>query len=96
MRIRKKAPVTPANGNIENSYGTSQTNTYSQEYINGEVSNLIKLTKLWGCEELGNKDNTYDANNCEVGQSFFWSLNSRPSNTPIAAGRIYCFQGYGR
>ena len=34
MRIKKIAPVTPANGNIENSYGTSQTDTYSQEYIN--------------------------------------------------------------
>lgn len=34
MRIKKIAPVTPANGNIENSYGTSQTNGYSQEYLN--------------------------------------------------------------
>ena len=34
MRIKKIAPVTPANGNIKNSYGTSQTDTYSQEYIN--------------------------------------------------------------
>ena len=34
MRIKKIAPVTPANGNIRNSYGTSQTDTYSQEYIN--------------------------------------------------------------
>lgn len=33
-QIKKIAPVTPANGNIENSYGTSQENTYSQEYIN--------------------------------------------------------------
>ena len=33
-QIKKIAPVTPANGNIENSYGTSQTDTYSQEYIN--------------------------------------------------------------
>ena len=42
MRIKKIAPVTPANGNIENSYGTSQENTYSQEYINGitEYSNV--------------------------------------------------------
>ena len=37
MRIKKIAPVTPANGNIKNSYGTSQTDTYSQEYINGKV-----------------------------------------------------------
>lgn len=34
MRIKKIAPVTPANGNIENTYETSQTNGYSQEYIN--------------------------------------------------------------
>lgn len=37
MRIKKIAPVTPANGNIKNSYGTSQTDTYSQEYINGII-----------------------------------------------------------
>ena len=33
-QIKKIAPVTPPNGNIKNSYGTSQTDTYSQEYIN--------------------------------------------------------------
>ena len=34
MRIKKIAPVTPANGLLENTYGTSQTNGYAQEYIN--------------------------------------------------------------
>lgn len=34
MRIKKISPVTPANGNIENQYGTSQTNAYSEKYIN--------------------------------------------------------------
>lgn len=47
MRIKKIAPVTPANGNIENSYGTSQENTYSQEYINGAIndqsSNIVRI-----------------------------------------------------
>lgn len=43
MRIKKIAPVTPANGNIENSYGTSQENTYSQEYINDNLGNLNDL-----------------------------------------------------
>ena len=33
-QIKKIAPVTPANGNISNQYGTSQTDTYSQDYIN--------------------------------------------------------------
>ena len=33
-QIKKIAPVTPANGNIKNSYGNSQTDTYSQEYKN--------------------------------------------------------------
>ena len=37
MRIKKIAPVTPANGNIKNSYGTSQTDTYSQEYLNNST-----------------------------------------------------------
>ena len=46
MRIKKIAPVTPANGNIENSYGTSQTDTYSQEYIN----NIPKV--LWTNTDL--------------------------------------------
>ena len=48
MRIKKIAPTTPANGNIENSYGTSQTDTYSQEYINGKIndqsSNIINVS----------------------------------------------------
>ena len=47
MRIKKIAPTTPANGNIENSYGTSQTDTYSQEYINN-----IHLTELLGSTGL--------------------------------------------
>jgi hypothetical protein len=34
MRIKKISPTTPANGNIENQYGTSQTNAYSEEYAN--------------------------------------------------------------
>ena len=34
MRIKKISPTTPANGNIENTYGTSQTNAYSEEYSN--------------------------------------------------------------
>lgn len=34
-QIKKIAPVTPVNGNIKNTYGTSQTDTYAQEYING-------------------------------------------------------------
>ena len=37
MRIKKIAPVTPANGNIKNSYGTSQTDTYSQSYLNNYI-----------------------------------------------------------
>lgn len=34
MRIKKISPTTPANGNIENQYGTSQTNAYSEAYVN--------------------------------------------------------------
>lgn len=34
MRIKKISPTTTANGNIENQYGTSQTNAYSEEYSN--------------------------------------------------------------
>jgi hypothetical protein len=33
-KIKKISPTTPANGNIENQYGTSQTNAYSEEYSN--------------------------------------------------------------
>lgn len=56
--------------------------------------NTTKLS-LWGCEELGNKTSSFNANDCNVGQSFYWSVGNQPSNTPINAGRIYCFQGYG-
>lgn len=37
MRIKKISPTTPANGNIENQYGTSQTNAYSEAYINSAI-----------------------------------------------------------
>lgn len=43
-QIKKIAPVTPANGNIKNNYGTSQTDTYSQEYIN---NNNTICHKIW-------------------------------------------------
>ena len=56
--------------------------------------NTTKLS-LWGCEELGNKTSSFNANDCNVGQSFYWSVGNQPLNTPINAGRIYCFQGYG-
>lgn len=47
MRIKKISPRIPANGNIYNTYGTSQENTYSQEYINN-----IHLTELLGSTGL--------------------------------------------
>ena len=34
MRIKKIAPVTPANGILSNQYGTSNKDGYTQEYIN--------------------------------------------------------------
>lgn len=40
MRIKKISPTTPANGNIENQYGTSQTNAYSEEYINNKLNGI--------------------------------------------------------
>lgn len=62
MRIKKIAPVTPANGNIENSYGISQTDTYSQEYINGikgyELYNNASGTSL--NITLSDSANNYD------------------------------------
>lgn len=53
MRIKKIAPVTPANGNIKNSYGTSQTDTYSQEYIN-DVTYEIVTGNGWTMKKYGN------------------------------------------
>lgn len=38
-QIKKISPTTPANGNIENQYGTSQTNAYSEEYSNNTFAN---------------------------------------------------------
>ena len=51
MRIKKIAPETPANGNIENSYGTSQTDTYSQEYINGKTLGTSLYSNASGTHE---------------------------------------------
>lgn len=44
MRIKKISPTTPANGNIENQYGTSQTNAYSEEYVNSKLSEKLDAT----------------------------------------------------
>lgn len=44
MRIKKISPTTPANGNIENQYGTSQTNAYSEEYVNSKLAEKLDAT----------------------------------------------------
>ena len=41
MRIKKIAPVTPPNGLLENTYGTSQENGYTQEYINEKTYEIV-------------------------------------------------------
>ena len=49
MRIKKIAPVTPPNGLLENTYGTSQTNGYTQEYINNYIkSQEYNVNPLYG------------------------------------------------
>lgn len=50
-QIKKIAPVTPANGNIKNNYGTSQTDTYSQEYINGKTLGTSLYSNSSGTHE---------------------------------------------
>ena len=37
MRIKKIAPVTPANGILSNTYGASDKDGYTQEYINSKL-----------------------------------------------------------
>ena len=44
MRIKKISPTTPANGNIENEYGTSQTNAYSEAYVNSKLAEKLDAT----------------------------------------------------
>lgn len=44
MRIKKISPTTPSNGNIENQYGTSQTNAYSEEYVNSKLAEKLDAT----------------------------------------------------
>jgi len=46
MRIKKISPTTPANGNIENQYGTSQTNAYSEEYSNTTFATKTELASI--------------------------------------------------
>lgn len=70
MRIRKIAPVTPANGNIKNSYGTSQTNTYSQEYINGK----LKCTKIWEGTAYQVNDTMLLSEPLEVGKMYIFKF----------------------
>jgi hypothetical protein len=45
-QIKKIAPVTPANGNIENTYGTSQENTYAQSYINTALNSKLDSSTI--------------------------------------------------
>lgn len=60
MRIKKISPTTPANGNIENQYGTSQTNAYSQAYINNATApNSTKWNNLINDKATENNTDTW-------------------------------------
>lgn len=57
MRIKKISPTTPANGNIENQYGTSQTNAYSEEYSNTTFATKdVATTSADGLMSASDKD----------------------------------------
>ena len=57
MRIKKISPTTPANGNIENSYGTSQTNAYSEAYANTTFATKdVATTSANGLMSASDKD----------------------------------------
>lgn len=62
MRIKKIAPVTPANGLLENTYGTSQENGYTQEYINN-LNTITNGTGTINSNYIGNTErNNYYKN----------------------------------
>lgn len=52
MRIRKTGPITPPNrGNIVNEYTTSNTDSYSSDYINtmiGDVEAILETLTTGG------------------------------------------------
>ena len=50
--------------------------------------------KYLGCMNLGAVDQNFDLNNLGVGETCYWDLNNQPANSPVSAGRTYCFQGY--
>ena len=56
-QIKKIAPVTPPNGLLENTYGTSQENGYSQAYINKftDYSTTEQVIGKWGSKPLYRK-----------------------------------------
>lgn len=57
MRIKKISPTTPANGNIENQYGTSQTNAYSEAYANTTFATKdVATTSANGLMSASDKD----------------------------------------
>lgn len=76
-QIKKIAPVTPANGNIKNSYGTSQTDTYSQEYLNRS----FMVAKLSSDYTISNTNTNEEIKNFE-------SYNSLGSKFSISNGVI--------
>ena len=92
MRIKKISPTTPANGNIENQYGTSQTNAYSEEYANTTFATKdVATTSANGL--MSSTDKTKLTNNLnypnatEVNTGITW-FGSKPLYRKIVTGTI--------
>lgn len=101
MRIKKISPITPANGNIENQYGTSQTNAYSEAYVNNAIP--TKTSDLTNDSNFATTDVATTSANGLMSSSDKSDLDnlSTYTNVPISidsnftATRVFC-RKYGK
>lgn len=90
MRIKKISPTTPANGNIENQYGTSQTNAYSEAYANTTFATKDVATTsangLMSASDKAKLDNgeVYSTTETKIGTFLGKPLYRKVDNTSVS------------
>lgn len=76
------------------------TNTPLYDVNLNKIENELKVlddnSKFLTCTNLGIKNNTFDLDNLNPGETCFWNNGNVPTNSPTNAGcRCYCFAGHG-
>ena len=99
MRIKKISPTTPANGNIENQYGTSQTNAYSEAYVNTTFATKdVATTSANGLMSASDKENLDKGTRTQIlwsGSKYSLNDTMELSET-IILGKLYIVEFYAK